>query len=68
VNSFDSLPKEKAFNIIESAVIKKDFNINFDLSQALFTFEAVDIFPATLDSTSNNNQNGQSIKIHYKNK
>jgi hypothetical protein len=46
-------------------VIKKDFNINFDLPQALFTFEGVDIFPATLDSTTdNNNQNGQSINIY----
>ena len=46
-------------------MVRKEFNINFDTEQALFSFEAIEIFPASLDSTSNNIGFGSSLEFFF---
>lgn len=39
--------------MIENSVIRGEFNIDFNIASTSIRFPAIDIFPATLDSTVN---------------
>ncbi|RMZ95133.1 antigen B membrane [Brachionus plicatilis] len=52
VITFDSVDKEDAFRIVEDAVLKGLFNIDYENSGLFLSFKANDIYPATLDAST----------------
>ncbi|CAF0709531.1 unnamed protein product [Brachionus calyciflorus] len=52
VISIDSVSKEDAFRVVEDAILKKLFNINFENGDSFITFSADDIYTATVDAAT----------------
>lgn len=52
VITFDSVNKEDAFRVVENQVLKGFFNIDCENDGSLKSFKANDIYPATLDAST----------------